>query len=145
MALPWSSEQSFVKPWFLYLHIYSFWCLYKLKFDLFWMHCTWWRELHQNIPGACVYEPLLSRNTNAASVWISWIGAKWRHCLVQLSALKRLSYDQARHNTRTEHTKKGLERRFVWKQNKRELDVHKINSINPYAEKKLTSTLYKKS
>lgn len=88
-----------------------------------------------------MYDASLGHNTDAASVSFFWISVKWSH-LVQLSAFK--GFPTNRPNTIWEQTTQGLERRFVWEQNKRKLDVHKINSINSYAEKgkKQKSSIY---
>lgn len=106
------------------------------------MFCTRWRELHsmrwlKHTRGSYV------RSLFEPQRWCSISTNLLDHCLVQLSALTGFPTNGP--DTIWGQTTQGLERRFVWKRNKRKLDVHKINSINPYAEEKITtSTLYKK-
>lgn len=123
------------------------------------MYCTWWRELQpsmcllkdRNTPRACTVctKPLWAPNTDAASVWIFWISAKWSHCLVQLSALKGFFY-------KTGPTQYKERRHKVWNgdlceknKTREKVDVHKIKQhqslrrekqSNIYSIKKLNST-----
>lgn len=64
------------------------------------------------------------------------------HRLVQLSILK--GFLQNRPDTMSGQTTRGLERKFRVKRKQDKTGCAQENSINPYAEKKLRTTLYKK-
>lgn len=100
----------------------------------------------RNIPGARAYSTRPLRAATALQRRYESFGSvlKLSHSLVQLSALTRpFLQNGARRNMRTDDTR-FWNGDFVC-ENVRKVDVHKKNSINPYAEENnLTSTLYKK-
>lgn len=85
---------------------------------------------------ACVYEASSSRNADAASVWIFWISTKMK------SLFGSGLHSEKKGFLQTGPTQYQDRRHKVWNGNSCEnkmrenFDVHKKNSINPYAEEK---------